>query len=83
MNVQTIKKDKIGTPVQAKSRIVALGNHKDTLWEPGNVHAPVIRKESNCLLTSIAVDMGRTQKQGDCKNAFLHPTLPPDGTVIV
>jgi Reverse transcriptase (RNA-dependent DNA polymerase) len=83
MNVQTIKKDEAGTPVCAKSRIVALGNHEDTLWEPGDVHAPVIRKESDRLLTTLAVDMGRTQKQGDCKNAFLHPTLPPDEIVIV
>jgi hypothetical protein len=83
MNVQTIKKDEEGVPVRAKSRIVALGNHEDTLWEPGDVHAPVIWKESDRLLTTIAVNMGRTQKQGDCKNAFLHPTLPPDETVIV
>jgi hypothetical protein len=83
MNIQTIKRDDVGVPVRAKSRIVALGNYEDTLWEPGEVHAPVIRKESDRLLTTLAVDMGRTQKQGDCKNAFLHPTLPPDEIVIV
>jgi Reverse transcriptase (RNA-dependent DNA polymerase) len=83
MNVQTIKKDKVGTPVRAISCIVALGNHEDTLWEPGDVHAPVIRKERDRLLMTIAVDMGRTQKQGDCKNAFLHPTIPPDKIIIV
>jgi hypothetical protein len=47
-------------------------------WEPGDVHAP-----SDQLLTTLAVNMGQTQKQGDCKNAFLHPTLPPDEIVIV
>jgi Reverse transcriptase (RNA-dependent DNA polymerase) len=82
MNIQTIKKDEIRIPVPAKSHIVALGNHEDTLWEPGDVHAPVIHKESDWLLTTIAVDMGQTQKQGNCKNPFLHPTLPPDEIVI-
>jgi hypothetical protein len=83
MNVQTIKKDEAGMPIRAKSRVVALGNHEETIWEPGDLHAPVIRKESDRLLTSIAVDLGRPQKQGDCKNAFLHPTLPPEEIVIV
>ena len=83
MNIQTIKTDEVGVPIRAKSRVVALGNHEDTIWEPGDLHAPVIRKESDRLLTTIAVNMGRTQKQGDCKTAFLHPTLPPDEIVIV
>lgn len=26
--------------------------------------------------------MGKKQKQGDCKNAFLHPDLPENKTVI-
>ena len=83
MCVQTVKNDEVGVPLRAKSRIVALGNHEDTIWEAGDLYAPVIRKESDRLLTSIAVNMGRTQKQGDCKTAFLHPTLPPDEIVIV
>ena len=83
MCVQTVKNDEVGIPLRAKSRVVALGNFEDTIWEPGDLYAPVLRKESDRLLTSMAVDMGRTQKQGDCKTAFLHPTLPPDEIVIV
>jgi hypothetical protein len=30
MNVETIKKDEVGIPVQAKSRIIALGHYEDT-----------------------------------------------------
>jgi choline dehydrogenase-like flavoprotein len=33
MNVQTIKKDERGEPDRAKSRIVALGNYEDRIWE--------------------------------------------------
>jgi hypothetical protein len=83
MNVQTIKKDEVGLPVRAKSRIVVLGNPEDTIWTNSEVSAPVLRKESNQLLTTIAADIGKPQKQGDCKNTFCHPVLPEDETVIV
>jgi hypothetical protein len=69
--------------VRAKSRIVVLGNLEETIWSKSDVHAPVIRKESDHLLTMMAVERGRIQKQGDCKNAFCHPILPDDKIVIV
>ena len=82
MCVQTLKKDGNGNPDRVKSRIVALGNFEDDIWSKSERYAPVIGKANHRLLTSIAVDMGRKQKQGDCKNAFLHPKLPPNETVI-
>jgi hypothetical protein len=42
MNAQTVKKDEDGQPVQAKSRIVVLGNLEDTIWTNSEVHDPVI-----------------------------------------
>jgi hypothetical protein len=83
MNVQTIKKDELGLPVRAKVRIVVLSNLEDTIWNNTEVHAPVLRKESDQLLTTLAVDIGKPQKQGDCKNAFCHPVFPDDETIIV
>jgi hypothetical protein len=83
MNVQTIKKDKLELPVCAKSCIVVIGNLEDTIWTNSKVHAPVLRKESGRLLTTIAIHIGKPQKQGDCKNAFCHPVLLDDETVIV
>jgi hypothetical protein len=41
---------------------VVLGNLKETLWSKSNVHAPVIGKESDRLLTTMAVELGRIQK---------------------
>jgi hypothetical protein len=78
MNVQTVKKDEDGLPVQAKARILVLGNLEETIWSKSNVHAPVIQKESDRILTTMAVKRGRIQKQGDCKSAFCHPILPDD-----
>jgi hypothetical protein len=83
MVVQTVKPDEFGNPIRAKSRIVALGNYEDTPWTKSDKYAPVIRKESCRLLTSMAIGLGRTQKQGDCKNAFCHPLLPENEKVIV
>jgi hypothetical protein len=83
MVVQTVKPDEFGNPIRAKSCIVVLGNYEETPWTKSKKYAPVIQKESHRLLTSIAVSKGRTQEQGDCKNAFCHPLLPPDETVIV
>jgi hypothetical protein len=83
MNVQTVKKDEDGLPIRAKSRIVVLGNLEESIWSKSYIHAPVIRKESDCLLTTMAIERGRIQKQGDCKNAFCHPILPDDEIAIV
>jgi hypothetical protein len=85
MNVQIMikQKDELGLPVRAKSCFVVLGNLEDTIWTNGEVHAPVLRKESDRLLTTTAADIRKPQKQGDCKNyVFCHPVLPNDETVI-
>ena len=82
MCVQTIKYDEHGEPDRVKSRIVALGNHEDDIWSKSDRYAPVIGQSNHRLLTNIAVEKGRKQKQGDCKNAFLHPWLPRTETTI-
>jgi hypothetical protein len=83
MCIQTVKLDEFGNPIHAKSRIVALGNYEDTPWTKIEKYASVICKESCRILTSIAVGMGQSQKQGDCKNAFCHPVLPENEKVII
>jgi hypothetical protein len=83
MNVQTLKEDEDGLPVQAKSCMVVLGNLQDTIWTDNKVHAPVIWKETDQLLTTLALEVGRPLQQGECKNAFCQPILPDDKTVIV
>jgi hypothetical protein len=83
MVVQTIKHDENGLPVRAKTCIVTLGNYETTPWKKSEKHAPVLQKSSSRLLTSMAVEMGRVKKQGDCKNAFLHAILLDEEVVIV
>jgi hypothetical protein len=82
MNVQTIKKDEVGDPYRAKSRIVALGNFEDRVWEKSKKYAPVLRDASSRAMTSMAVEMGIREKQGDCKNTFVQSYLPKDETII-
>ena len=83
MNIFTVKKDKDGNPVRAKSRIVVLGNLERRIWDKADRYAPVITAASNRLLMSMAVNDGRIMKQGDCKNAFCQPTIPEDEITIV
>jgi hypothetical protein len=54
MNVQTIKKDERGNPDRAKSRIVALGNYEDRIWEKSEKYAPVLRDENSRAMTTMA-----------------------------
>jgi hypothetical protein len=82
MHVQTIKKDDRGDLDRAKSCIVALGNFEDRIWEKSEEYAPVLRDESSRAMTTMAVEMGRGEKQGDCKNAFVQSYLPKDETII-
>ena len=83
MCVLTIKKDEQLLPLQAKSRIVALGNLEERFWSKGDRFAPVLRQDSLRFLTSLAVEKRRALRQGDCKNAFCHGILPPEETTIV
>ena len=83
MAVLTIKKDKSFDPDCAKMRIVALGNLEERSWAKHERFAPVLQYSSLRLLTSLAVEKRRILKQGDCKNAFVNATLPPDELTIV
>ena len=83
MCVLTIKKDKNLRPLRAKSRIVVLRNHEDRVWKKSDKFAPVLRQDSLCFLTGIAVASRRPLCQGDCKNAFCQGILPPDEITIV
>ena len=83
MCAQTVKKDETGNPVRAKSRIVALGNHEERVWEKSEKFAPMLRDESSRTMTSMAAQAGRREKQGDCENAFCQSCLPKDEVIFV
>ena len=83
MNLFTVKNDKEGNPVRAKSRIVALGNLERRIWSREDRYAPVLNSISSRLLLSMAVEDGRRLKQGDCKNAFCNGILPDDEICVV
>lgn len=70
MSIFTVKKDKEGKPVRAKSRIVVLGNLEKKIMGKSEKYAPVINSATCRLLVSMAVENGRVLKQGVCKNAF-------------
>jgi hypothetical protein len=88
MVVQTVKRNEFGNPVHAKSRSMVLGNYEDTPWGPKvkNMLLP-FEKEAIAFLhlwpSALAIDLGRTQKQGDYKNAFYHPILPKNKKIII
>ncbi len=81
--VLTIKKDENLIPLWAKSRIVALGNHKNCVWLKSDKFAPVLHGDSLQFLVNLAVQHCRPLRQGDCKNAFCQEILPPDKVTIV
>jgi hypothetical protein len=83
MCVLTIKKDKNLLPLQAKSWIVALGNHENCVWLKSDKFAPVLRGDSLWFLVSLAVQHHRPLLQDNCKNAFCQGILPPDEVTIV
>jgi hypothetical protein len=70
-------------PVLAKSQIVALGNHEERIWEKSEKFAPVLRDESSRRMTSMVVQAGRREKQGDCRNAFCQSYLPKEEVIIL
>lgn len=82
-NICTVKKDKENNPVQAKSRIMVLRNHKKRIWTREDKCTPVLSAASTRLLISMAVQDRRCLKQGDYKNAFCKPKLPEDKMCIV
>ena len=67
MNLFTVKPDMNGDPLRAKSRIVVLGNLEQRIWSKEDRYAPVLSGSAARLLVSMAVENGRTLKQGDCK----------------
>jgi hypothetical protein len=83
MCILTIKPDANLNPLQAKSWIVALGNHEDRVWSKSNRFAPVLCTNFLWCLVSIAVDKHCPLCQGDCKNAFCQGILPPKEVTIV
>ena len=83
MCMLTVKKDENLLSLQAKSRIIVLGNHEDCLWSKSDRFTPVLCKDSLRFLISIAVQKRRALRQGDCKNAFCQGILPPEETSIV
>ena len=69
MCLLTVKTDKNNRPVQAKSRIVVLGNLEEREWTRPECYASILCQDSLCLLVSLAVQQERrVLKQGDCKN---------------
>jgi hypothetical protein len=84
MCIQTVKPDENGDPDHVKTRIVALGNHQeDRIWEKSEKFTPVLCGESSRVMTSMAIQAGRREKQGDCKNAFCQSYLPKGETIIL
>lgn len=81
MGVLTIKTDRNGDPVRAKSCIVVLGNHDNMLWTKTNCFAPVVSAPVIRLMAALAVRNKMVLKQGNCKNAFCHTVLPDDEVV--
>lgn len=82
MSIQTIKMDKDGFPDRAKTCIVALGNHEELQWQKSNKFAPVLRDKSSRDMTSVAVQLGQHEKQGDFKNTSCQLYLPKDEMII-
>ncbi len=85
MCVLTVKRDKNPNPLQAKSWIVVLGNHKDRVWSQRkcNHYAPVLRSDSLWFQVLMAVKKRHPLRQGNCKNAFCQGILPPEEVTIV
>ena len=52
--------------LQAKSRIVVLGNREERDWSKSDCFAPVLCFNSLHFLVSLAVQHWRSFKQGDC-----------------
>eukprot|EP00957_Ditylum_brightwellii_P069027 5239900-Ditylum_brightwellii.AAC.1 len=77
MAIATIKPDEYGKPQQAKYRIVVLGNMDPNNWTKNDCFAPVMSQLEFRLLIATAVQMKRTIKGGDFKQAFCQSFLPP------
>jgi hypothetical protein len=72
-----------GIPTRAKSRIFVLGNLDCREWGKSNCFSPVVSIPMIHFLTALAVQNGRTLKQGDCKFAFIQATLPDNELTII
>jgi hypothetical protein len=72
-----------GVPTRAKSRIVVLGNNDPRAWTKSDCFPPVVPISMICFLKALAVQHGRTLKQGDSKFAFIQATLPEKEPTIV
>jgi len=83
MCVFTIKRDSLGKPARAKSRIVVLGNKDPREWTKADCFAPVVSLPTVRLFTALAVKHRTVLKQGDCKLAFVQAVLPEKELTIV
>ncbi len=81
--VLMINHDKNLLPQRAKSWIVVLGNHKDSLWSKLDKFAPVLCGYLLRFIVSMAAQKCHCLYQGDCKNAFCQGILPPEEVLIV
>jgi hypothetical protein len=71
MCILTIKKDENLLPLQAKLRIVVLGNHEDRVWIKSSCFAPVLCQDTLCFFVSLTVEKHCLLCQGDCKKHLL------------
>ena len=78
MAIAVIKKDGNRNPVQAKYRIVALGNLDPHSWSKQDCFALVLAQQELRLLLSIAVKYKCIPRSGDVSQAFCQSYLPPD-----
>ena len=77
MAISVIKKDGDGNPIQAKYRIMALGNLDTNVWTKSKCFAPVLSQFKMRLLIAIAVQLGCIPLSADVAQAFCQAYLPP------
>eukprot|EP00957_Ditylum_brightwellii_P028954 2187218-Ditylum_brightwellii.AAC.1 len=77
IDLATIKPDEFECPQCAKYCICVLGNMDPNDWSKTECFAPVMTQIELRLLVAAAVQMGRSVKGGDFKQAFCQSYLPP------
>ncbi len=83
MCILTIERDKNILPLHTKSRVVALGKHKDRVWSKSDKFLPVLHGDSLCFLVSMAIQIHHPFCQGNCTNTFYQGILPPEEVTII
>ncbi len=84
MAISTIKRDGEGNPVQAKYRIIALGNLDPHNWTKGDCFAPPVLSQAELrLLVSLTTSVNRKLKSCDVSQAFFCQSYLPDNEKYV